>query len=136
VEIPQAGGDGVILCQGGRFAGWSLYMKDGKVSYVHNWVDKNYYTITAPKALPAGKATICYEFAYDGGKPGSGGQGTISVNGKMVAEDRIEKTVPFLFSADETADVGMDNATPVTSEYKERDNEFNGRIEKVSIELE
>jgi arylsulfatase len=135
VEIPSEGGEGVILCQGGRFASWSLYMKDGKVSYVHNWMDKDYYTITAPKALPAGKATIRYEFTYDGGKPGSGGKGTISVNGKKVAEGRIEKTVPFLFSADETVDVGTDNATSVTKEYKEGDNEFTGKIRKVTVEL-
>ncbi len=135
VEIPQGGGEGVILCQGGRFAGWSLYMKDGKVSYVHNWMDKEHYTISAPTALPAGKATIRYEFAYDGGKPGSGGKGTISVNGKKVAEGRIGKTVPFLFSADETADVGTDNATPVTNEYGQRGNEFNGKIGKVTVEL-
>ena len=98
-------------------------------------MDKEYYTITSPTALPAGKATIRYEFVYDGGKPGSGGKGTISVNGKKVAEGRIEKTVPFLFSADETADVGMDNATPVTKEYKARDNEFTGKIAKVTVEL-
>ena len=110
-------------------------MKGGKVSYVHNWMDKEHYTISDPTALPAGKATIRYEFAYDGGKPGSGGKGTISVNGKKVAEGRIEKTVPFLFSADETVDVGMDNATPVTKEYKEGDNEFTGKIGKVTVEL-
>jgi arylsulfatase len=136
VEIPQSGGEGVILCQGGRFAGWSLYMKGGKVSYVHNWMDKEYYTISSPESLPAGEATIRYEFAYDGGDPGSGGTGTISVNGKKVAEGRIEKTVPFVFSADETADVGLDNATPVTQEYKQRDNEFSGRIAKVTVELQ
>jgi hypothetical protein len=135
VEIPADGGEGVIICQGGRFAGWSLYMKGGKVSYVHNWMDKDYYTISAPATLPAGKATIRYEFAYDGGKPGSGGKGTISVNGKKVAEGLIGKTVPFLFSADETVDVGMDNATPVTKEYKEGDNEFSGKIRKVTVEL-
>ena len=135
VVIPQGGAQGVIICQGGRFAGWSLYMKDGKVSFVHNWVDKDYYTITAPEALPAGKATIRYDFDYDGGDPGSGGKGTISVNGKRVAEGRIEKTVPFLFSADETADVGTDNATPVTKEYREGDNQFNGKIDKVTVEL-
>ena len=137
VVVPEGGGEGVILCQGGRFAGWSLYMKEGKVSYVHNWMDKDYYTIAAPEALPAGKATIRYEFAYEGGKaPGKGGTGTLFVNGKKVAEGRIEKTVPFLFSADETVDVGMDNATPVTKEYKERDNEFTGMIAKVTVELE
>ena len=136
VDIPKGGGEGVILCQGGRFAGWSLYMKDGKPSYVHNWVGKERYTITAPtRRVPSGKATIRYEFAYDGGDPGSGGTGTIFVNGEKVAEGRIDKTTPFVFSADETADVGVDEATPVTEEYAERDNEFNGQIDKVTIEL-
>ncbi len=135
VEIPQGGGEGVILCQGGRFAGWSLYMKGGKVSYVHNWVGKERYTITAQQPLPPGKATIRYEFAYDGGEPGSGGTGKIAVNGKQVAEGRIENTTPFVFSADETTDVGVDEATPVTEDYKERDNEFTGKIEKVTVEL-
>ncbi len=136
VEIPQGGGEGVNLCQGGRFAGWSLYMKDGKVSYVHNWFGKERYTVTAQRPLPPGKATIRYEFAYEGGdKPGMGGTGTISVNGRQVAEGRIENTVPFLFSADETTDVGVDKATPVTEDYEERHNEFNGKIEQVTVEL-
>ena len=135
VEIPQGGGEGVIVCQGGRFAGWSLYMKGGRVSYVHNWVGKERYTITAPQPLPPGAVTIRYEFAYDGGEPGSGGTGTIFVNGGKVAEGRIETTTPCLFSADETADVGGDDATPVTEDYEELDNEFTGQIEKVTVEL-
>ena len=136
VEIPEGGAEGVILAQGGRFAGWSLYMKGGKVSYVHNWVGKERYTITSPQPLPSGKATIRYEFAYEGGdEPGMGGTGTIYVNDQQVAEGRIERTTPFVFSADETADVGVDDATPVTDDYAERHNEFSGRIEKVTVEV-
>ncbi len=136
VEIPEGGGEGVILAQGGRFAGWSLYMKGGKAAYVHNWVGKEAYTITTPNPVPPGKATIRYEFGYEGGdKPGMGGTGTIFVNGTKVAEGRIDKTTPFLFSADETTDVGVDGATPVTEAYKERHNEFNGEIAQVTVEL-
>ena len=136
VQVPQSGGQGVIVCQGGRFGGWSLYMKDGKVSFVYNWVGKQRYTITSPEPLPPGKATISYEFVYEGGKkPGMGGTGKISINGEKVAEGKIEKTNPFIFSADETADVGVDEATPVTEAYKKRDNEFTGKIEKVTIAL-
>jgi len=136
VEIPQGGGEGVILCQGGRFAGWSLYMKNGKLSYVHNWVGKERYTISTSQRLPPGKHTVRYDFAYEGGQtPGKGGSGTITVNGKKAAEGRIEKTTPFVFSADETADVGVDEATPVTDDYQERHNEFNGKIEKITVQL-
>ena len=137
VEIPEQGAEGVILAQGGRFAGWSLYMKDGKVSYVHNWVGKERYTITSPEPVTSGKATIRYEFNYQSGdRPGMGGKGTISVNGQQVAEGQIGNTTPFLFSADETADVGMDLATPVTEEYAEGDNNFTGTIEKITIEVQ
>ncbi len=87
------------------------------------------------KNAPPGKTTIHYEFDYEGGDPGSGGTGTISVDGQQVAEGRIEKTTPFLFSADETADVGVDEATPVTEEYNERNNKFTGKIEQVTVEL-
>lgn len=135
VEIPQGGGEGVILAQGGRFAGWSLYMKDGRISYVYNWFGRERYTITAPEPLASGKATIHFAFASEGDKPGSGGTGTISVNGKKVADGRIANTTPFIFSADETADVGTDEATPVTEDYAEGDNEFTGKIGKVTVDL-
>jgi hypothetical protein len=103
---------------------------------VHNWFDKERYTVTSPKALPAGKATIRYEFAYEGGdKFGGGGTGTLFINGKTVAEGEIGKTVGFVFSADETADVGSDHHTPVTEEYAQRGNEFTGKIDKVTIDL-
>ena len=111
-------------------------MKDGKVSYVHNWVGRERYTVTAEAPLAPGKATIRYEFAYAGDPPGSGGTGTIFVNDEKVAEGQIGNTTPFLFSADETADVGTDGATPVTEEYAQGDNAFTGTIEKVTVELD
>lgn len=135
VDIPQGGANGVILAQGGRFGGWSLYLKDGKPVYTYNWLGLNRYTVSAPDALPAGKATLIFDFAYDGGGLGKGGNGTLSVNGSKVAEGRIDKTQPMMFSADETADVGVDEATPVTEDYKEGSNKFTGRIEKVTVEV-
>ena len=76
-------------------------MKNGRVSYVHNWVGKDRYTITAPEQVAAGKATIRYDFAYDGGdKPGVRGTGTIPGTGQQVADGRVGNTTPFFFSAD------------------------------------
>jgi arylsulfatase len=117
VDISQGGADGVILCQAGRFGGWSLYLKGGKPTYTYNFLGLQRYTVAAAEAVPAGKATIRFEFAYDGGRPGSGGTGTILVDGKKVAEGRIERTQGFAFSADEGADVGRDAGTPVTDDY-------------------
>ena len=93
---------------------------------------------TDPKEpVAAGKATIRYEFSYEpeGDAPGAGGTGTIFVNGEKMVDGRIGNTTPFLFSADETADVGMDGATPVTEDYAEGDNAFTGKIEKVTVDL-
>jgi len=135
VEIPKGGANGVILAQGGRVGGFSLYFKDGKPMYHYNWLGMQRFTVAAKDAVPAGKATIRFEFAYDGGGVGKGGLGTIYVNGTKVAEGRIEKTQPMIFSADETADVGVDDAMPVTEDYKVGDNAFTGKIHKVTIEV-
>ncbi len=135
LEIPEKG-NGVIICQGGNFAGWSLYMKDGKPAYVHNWFDRERYTVRSTKALPAGKAKLRFEFSYEGGeKPGGAGTGTLFVNDEEVARGKIDNTVGLVFSADETADVGVDYHTPVSPEYPQHGNEFNGEIEKIVIEL-
>jgi arylsulfatase len=136
VEIPEEGAGGVILAQAGRFGGWSLYLKDGKPTYTYNFLGLERFSVAAPESLAAGKATIRFHFAYDGGGLGKGGTGTIFVNGTKVAEGRIGRTQPNIFSADETADVGQDEATPVTEDYKERDNAFTGTIQKVLIEFE
>ena len=88
-------------------------MKDGKPAYTYNFLGLSRYTVVAPQALPSGRATVVLDFAYDGGGAGKGGKATLSVNGKPVAEGRVEKTQPNIFSADETADVGIDNQTSV-----------------------
>jgi arylsulfatase A-like enzyme len=134
VENPKNGANGVILAQAGRFGGWSLYLKDGKPTYTYNWLGLQRYTVAAKEALPAGQATIRFEFAYDGGGVGKGGVGTLFVNGKEVATGRIEHTQCCAFSADEGADVGVDEGTPVTEAYRVPF-KFTGHIDKVTIEL-
>jgi len=133
IGIPQENAQGVIIAQGGRFGGWSLYIKDGKLKYCYNWFGRERYTLESKEALPAGKVTIKFEFNYDGGGVGKGGTGQLFVNGQKVADGRIEHTVPFAFSADETEDVGEDLGTPVTEDYKEDGNKFTGTIDKVTI---
>jgi arylsulfatase len=135
VVIPDGGANGVILVQGGRFGGWSLYFKDGKPAYCYNFLGLQEFKVAAPKPVAPGKATIRMNFDYDGGGIGKGGTVTILVNGEQVASGRIERTQPMIFSADETAAVGVDDATPVTADYKERDNAFTGKIPKVTVDV-
>jgi arylsulfatase len=72
---------------------------------------------------------------FDGGKPGAGGQSVLYVDGQKVAEGKIPKTQPYAYSGDEGVDVGMDNETPVSSEYQERDNKFTGKIKKIIVDV-
>jgi arylsulfatase len=136
LEVPKEGIEGVILCQCGRCGGWSLYTKGGKLNYCYNWVGLEQYKCTADEALPAGKVAVNFEFGYDGGGLGKGGKGTLSVNGNKVAEGRIEHTASVILSPDETADVGVDEATNVTDDYEEQANTFTGTIDKTTVTLE
>ncbi len=136
LDIPDGGANGAILSQGGRFGGWSLYMKDGKPAYTYNFLGLARYTVTAPQALPKGPATVTADFAYDGGGAAKGGKLTLYVNGKAVADGRVEKTQPNIFSADETADVGIDNQTPVAEGIGiGADTRFTGKINKITLEV-
>ncbi len=129
---------GIILAQGGKFGGWALYMDNGKPAYTYNWFGLDTYTVSSDKVLPKGKAEVKLDFAYEGGEDlGKGGVATIYVNGEKVAEGRIEKTIPAIFSADETADVAKDDATQVAnSVFKDvHDSEFTGTVEKVEISI-
>ena len=135
VEIPAGGANGVILCQGGRFGGWSLYVKDGKPAYTYNFLGLQEYTVNASERLVPGKATIKLDFAYDGNGRGKGGMVTIFINGKKVGSGRVERTQSNVFSLDDNADVGVDEGTDVSSAYKQRENKFTGKIMKVQVDV-
>jgi arylsulfatase A-like enzyme len=131
VEV-AANGNGVIVCQGGRFGGLSFYIKGGKPSFTYNYLGLQSYNIVSAQPLSPGKHTIVYDFKYDGGGPGKGGTGTITIDGAKAAEGRIDKTQPAIFSVDDLADVGTDDGTPVTNYGGAA--HFSGKVDKVKIE--
>jgi arylsulfatase len=126
----QSGANGVIVCQGGRFGGFSFFLNSGKPTFVYNYLGLEKYTVASSQALSPGKHTIIYEFKSDGGL-GKGGIGTITIDGNKVGEGRIEKTQPGIFSVDDLADVGTDDGTPVT-EYT-GSKKFQGTLYKVAM---
>lgn len=137
-KVSLAGNDrGIILCQGGRFGGWALYMDGGKPAYTYNWFGLKSYTIQAPASISAKEAEIKLQFDYDGGGTGKGGTATLYVDGKKVATGRVDKTQPAVYSADETADVGQDDATQVANTvFKDvKDSKFTGHVDKVTISI-
>jgi len=133
VVAPDARTEGVIIAQAGYFGGWALYMKGGHVIHDYNFFGLTQTKVVSKAPLAAGRHTIVYEFIPDEAKPGTGGKSILSIDGQRVAEGHIAKTQPFAFSADEGVDVGVDNETMVSDDYKPGATDFKGEIVKVTV---
>jgi arylsulfatase len=127
--------NGVIVAQGGRFGGWSLYVKDGTLTYAYNYLGITSHTASASTKLPAGASTVKMDFVAAGATPGPGGTATLYINDQEVGSVQIDKTEFAIFSADETAGVGVDAETPVSGDYTSANSAFTGKINKVTISL-
>ena len=136
IEIPQTGAKGVIAAHGGHMGGWSLYAHDGTLKYHYNFLGLLRSEVTASSKLPAGKHQVRMEFAYDGGGLGKGAGITLYVDGAKVGEGRVARTHAYLFSMDETMDVGSEAGEPVSPDYGPRDNQFSGKIHWVQIDVD
>jgi len=134
VEIPAGGAEGLIMTHGGRFNGIGLYLLGGKPVFHYNLVGVSRTTVAGPDKLAPGKHVILLDFKYDGGGIGKGGTATLTVGDKQVAQGRIERTIPFRVSVDETLDIGEDTGTPVSEDYHVPF-KFTGDINRVVIRL-
>ena len=136
VTVPDGGADGVLIAQGGRFSGWSLYVSDGRPVYCHNSGGERTW-IRADRAVPTGDHVVGLALAYDGGGVGKGADVTLTIDGEQYGQGRLESTIGFMFSMDETMDVGCDRGTPVTEEYPAvpTDNAYQGEVKAVRIDL-
>jgi arylsulfatase A-like enzyme len=135
VVIPNGGAGGVIIAQGGEFGGWSLYLVEGRPRCCYNLFGIQRFTVDGDRAVPDGTHQVRVEFTYDGGGLGKGGTATLFVDGDRAGEGRVEGTVPMVFSADETADIGTDYASPVADDYPPGDTAFTGRINWVQLDI-
>ena len=136
VVVPTAGAEGVIIAQGGSVNGWSLYAKGGRLKYCYNFFGVKLFFVESTKAIPAGTHQVRMEFKYDGGGLGKGGAVSLYADGKKDGEGRVEMTVPMVFSADETCDVGRETGSPVSPDYGPHGNAFSGTVNWVQIDLE
>ncbi|HUE14686.1 MAG TPA: arylsulfatase [Planctomycetaceae bacterium] len=134
VDIPAAGAEGVIVTQGGFFNGCALYLLGGKPVFHYNLAGVHRATIAGNEALSPGRHVVAVDFKYDGGGIGKGAAVTTSVDQKPVAAGRVEHTIPFRVSADETLDIGEDTGTPVCDDYKVPF-KFTGDLKRVLIRL-
>ena len=147
VEIPQGGAEGMLVTQGGRFGGWGFYLLKGKPVYVWNLLDLKRVRWEGADALSPGKHTIGFEFKYDGlgfatlafnnssglGRPGTG---VLKVDGKEVARQTMERTIPVILQWDESFDVGADTGTPVDDKDYQVPFKFTGKLNKLTIKID
>jgi hypothetical protein len=108
-------------------------MKAGRVVHDYNFFGLTHTKVASKAPLSPGKHTLVYEFVPDEVKPGTGGKSILRVDGQVVGEGHIPKTQPFMFSADEGVDIGSDNETMVSEDYKPGATDFKGVIVKVTV---
>lgn len=135
VEVNGKPANGVIIAQGGRFGGWSVYAKDGNLKFTYNVLGIHEFPTEATTPIPQGKHQVRMEFAYDGGGLAKGGNVTLYYDGKEAGKGRVAATQAMVFSADETTDIGYESGTPVSPDYTVETSKFNGKINWIQIDL-
>jgi arylsulfatase len=147
IDVPQGGGEGSIVAEGGRFGGYGMYLLKGKPVFTWNLLGISRTRWEGAQALPPGKHTIVFDFKYDGlgfatlafnnmsgiGRPGTG---TLTVDGKVVSTQKMERSVPLILPVDETFDVGSKTGTPVDDRDYQVPFTFTGKLNKVTISVE
>ncbi|MCH9710910.1 MAG: arylsulfatase [Actinomycetia bacterium] len=135
IVVPEGGGSGALIAQGGQYGGWSLYMHEGRLAYCYNLFGLEQYKTYSDAAVAPGEHQVRVEFGYDGGGLGKGGDVALFVDGEPAGNGRAESTVPMVFSADETTDLGEDTATAVSDDYAPGASSFNGKVKWVQIDI-
>ena len=135
VEIPEGGAEGVLLADGGRFGGYSLYIQDGKLRYAYNFLGKARYLIESTEPVPSGACELRFVFEKTGAQPfGAGGTGRLYIDGRQVGEGVIPRTVPFLFALGESLQCGRDEGNPVSEDYASPF-AFTGVLKRVMVDV-
>ncbi|MCW1384917.1 sulfatase-like hydrolase/transferase [Novosphingobium sp. KCTC 2891] len=135
LTVPAAGASGVVIAQGGKFGGYSLYLKDGRPAFHYNALGPDQYAILADAPLAPGDHTLSADFKADGSKLRSGGTLTLLVDGKPVASGRVSQTVAGWMSHTEGLDIGSDPITPVSPDYASATSAFTGTIKEVRFSI-
>ena len=135
VDVPEGGGDGMIVTAGGWAGGYGLYLLKGKPVFTYNLLQLLLPRWAGEQPLTQGKHTIIFDFTYDGPGVAKSGTGVLKVDGQDVAKLTVPKTIPFLMPADETFDVGVDTRTGVNDQDYKVPFRFNGQIDKLTFKL-
>ncbi len=134
IVVPDGGANGVIIAQGGAFAGWALYLHEGRPTYCYNLLGLDLAKVAADTVVPAGSHQVRMELAYDGGGLAKGGEVSLFLDGAKVGEGHLPASVPMIFSADETCDIGQDTGSAVSDDYSATESRFSGTVKWVQLD--
>ena len=135
VDIPKGGAEGVLVCCGGESAGYTFYIKDGKLHWEHNWFNEDFFLVSSKEPVPEGHHVLSAEVKVDKENEfGTGGKVTLRMGEKVISEGRFAKQVPFRFTVNEGFDVGSDTVTPVSHHY-ESPFPFTGKMKRVMVDI-
>jgi hypothetical protein len=135
LDVPEGGGDGMIVTLGGRFGGFGLYLLKGKPVFLYNLLGLERFRWEGQEPLAAGKHNLVFDFRYDGPGVAKGGTGILKVDGVEVASRNIPRTIPFIMTIDETFDIGEDTRTPVDDHDYQVPFRFTGTIDTLTVRL-
>jgi arylsulfatase len=135
VTVPEGGADGVIVAQGGQVGGWAFYVHDHLLKYCFNFFGIEHYITASDEPVPTGDRQLRVEFAYDGGGLAKGADITLYVDGIPAGKGRVDQSIPMGYSADEGLEVGRDLGSPSSPDYGPRNNDFNGTIAWVQLDI-
>lgn len=147
VDIPEGGAEGMLITQGGRFAGYGFYVLKNKPVFLWNLIDLERVRWEGTDALTPGKHVLEFDFKYDGlgaatlafnnfSGVGRGGMGTLKVDGQVVAQHEMPKSLPFTLAWDESLDIGSDTLTGVDDGDYQPPFTFTGKLNKVTLKIE
>jgi arylsulfatase A-like enzyme len=135
IEIPEGGAEGVLLCCGGSAGGYTLFVKDGKLHWEHNWFGESRYLVSSSENLRAGHQIVSATIECDEeGKMATGGKVTLRVGEKVIGTGTFAKQIFGRFTVNETFDVGCDTVSPVSSLYESPFN-FTGKLKRVMVDV-
>ncbi len=123
VQVPEGGADGVLVSFGGVDGGYVLYVQDGKLNYVQNYVSREYLQVTSDVSVPAGKHALRFEFEVTGEPDiskgiGTPGTGKLFIDDEQVGEASFAQTTPLSLGLTGGLTVGADPGSPVCPFYQ------------------
>ena len=136
LAVPEGGAEGVIVAEADHLGGFTLYVKDGKLTHTYSMMGVFVFKQVAEEGLPSGDVTVRMEFEADEPKPATGGEVTLFIDGRPVGKGRMDHSVPIRFSGYSGMDIGRDNGGVVDLSYEsQKPFAFTGTVKKVVFDL-